>query len=285
VANPGLPQDIADPDLSGKAVLALQNRMDQQSYIYQENVKAAKRRDAEIYASMATTVYDAPRMVTIQTPDGNTQQVQLMRTVIDSRTGEVVVLNDLTNMEFDVYATIGPSYSSQKEQTRDRLLAMMGELPDGDPAKELLMLKLLEVTDGIQMDDVRDFARKRLILGGYKEPETEEELMMVQQAQGNQQPDANMVLAQAEMTKAQADMLREQREAQKDAADVQDDLANTQIKAFEAETDRMNSQIEAQKASAEINLKRIQGFSTRIKAVADTQKARADMLRGSARPA
>ena len=33
VANPGLPQNIADPDLSGKAVLALQNRMDMQSFI------------------------------------------------------------------------------------------------------------------------------------------------------------------------------------------------------------------------------------------------------------
>ena len=34
VANPGLPQDIADPDLSGKAVNALTNRLDQQSIVY-----------------------------------------------------------------------------------------------------------------------------------------------------------------------------------------------------------------------------------------------------------
>lgn len=51
VANPGLPQDIADPDLSGKAVIAIQNRMDQQSYIYQHNLKMAKRRDGVVYAS------------------------------------------------------------------------------------------------------------------------------------------------------------------------------------------------------------------------------------------
>jgi len=39
VANPGTPQDIADPDTSGKAILALQARLDMQSMIYQEHKK------------------------------------------------------------------------------------------------------------------------------------------------------------------------------------------------------------------------------------------------------
>ena len=42
VADPGLPQNIADPDLSGKAVHALQHRLDQQSYIFLHNFKFAK---------------------------------------------------------------------------------------------------------------------------------------------------------------------------------------------------------------------------------------------------
>lgn len=281
VANPGLPQDIADPDLSGKAVLALQNRIDQQAYVYQDNLKFSKRRDAEIFASMAGEVYDAPRTVSVETADGTTKSVQLMRVVIDNETGEPVVLNDLTNLELEVYADIGPSYSTQKEQTRERLLGMMETLPEGDPAKNILMLTLLELSDGVNLDHVRDYARKQLILGGFKEPETEEELAMMESAQQGQQPDPNMVLAQAEMLKGQADMLREQREAQKDAVDAQNDSAKTQISAFDAETKRITAQVNAQKAQADIERSRIDGFARQIEAGIKMQESQLAKLRGT----
>jgi len=280
VANPGVPQDIADPDLSGKAVAALQNRIDQQSYIYQHNFKFAVRRDAEIFASMASQIFDTPRTVTVETPDGNRKQVKLMDVVIDRETGNPVVLNDITNMEFDVYAEIGQQYSNQVEQTRDRLAAMIQATPDGDPAKDLLMLKLFELTDGPRMDDVREFARKQLILKGYKEPETEEEVAMLQahQEQAGQQKDPNMVLAEAEALKAQADVMREQREARADAAKAQTDVARTQIDAFKAETGRFESQIKAEEASAKIRKSETDRFSKRLEDVAKLQQARASQF-------
>lgn len=264
VANPGLPQDIADPDLSGKAVSLLQNRMDQQSYIYQHNYKFAKRRDAEIYASIASEISDTPRTVSIEQPDGTTKQVQLMRLVMDKETGEPVVLNDLTNLEFDVYAEIGQTYSSQKEQSRDRLGAMMEALPPGSPERDVMMLTLLEMTDGVNMEHIREFARKRLILGGYKEPETEEEVAMLQAEQENQQEDPNMVLARAEMMKGEAAMLREQRTAQKDALDAQNNSLETQIDGFDAETKRLNVQVNAQKAGADVDYKRADTFNKEL---------------------
>lgn len=75
VANSGNTQDIADPDLSGKAVLALQARLDMQSMVFQEHMKHAKRRDGEVWASMASEIYDTPRKVKIVMPDGNTKQL------------------------------------------------------------------------------------------------------------------------------------------------------------------------------------------------------------------
>lgn len=281
VANPGVPQDIADPDLSGKAVAALQNRIDQQSYIYQHNFKFAKRRDAEIFASMASQIFDTPRTVTVETPDGNRQQVQIMDMVIDKETGNPVVLNDITGMEFDVYAEIGQQYSNQVEQTRDRLARMIEVTPEGDPARDLLLLKLFELTEGPRMDDVREFARKRLILNGYKDPETEEEVQMLQagQEQAGQQKDPNMVLAEAEALKAQADVMREQREAQSDAAKAQTDVARTQIDAFEAATGRYEAQIKAEEASAKIRKSETERFSKRLDDVARLQQSRATAFR------
>jgi len=278
VVNPGLPQDIADPDLSGKAVIALQNRLDQQSYIYQHNFKIAKRRDAEVYAGMATVIHDTPKTLTIQTQDGQTQKVEIMQIVTDRDTGEPVVLNDLTNMEFDVYAEIGHTYANQKQQTREEIGQMMSGLTPQDPMFNILLLKSMELMDGVQFDDVRDYARKQLILQGIREPETEEEMMIVMQAQQSaNQPDPAVQIAMlAEQTKniqAQTGMVK----AQNDQAntkiksfEVQSYAANharkTDIDAFRAQTDRMAVQVDAQEAGAEINYKNIKALNEKIDA-------------------
>lgn len=265
VANPGLPQNIADPDLSGKAVIALQNMIDKQSMVYQQNLKHAKRRDAEIYASMATDVYDAPRTVILTGPDGTRKRQQIMEVIQDKQTGNMITLNDLTNMEFDVYAEIGESYTSQKDKTIDEINKDMTTLEPGNPMREILMLKKYELMNGASFDDVRDYARRKLILMGIKKPETEEEIMMVQQqAQQGQEPDAATLLAMAEMKKGDAALAKEQRMAVLDQAKIATDNGNLQVNAFKAQTDRANMQVNAQKVGADIDYRRIQMIGEQI---------------------
>lgn len=277
VANPGLPQDIADPDMSGKAIYALQSRLDQQSLVYQQNFKHAKRRDAEIYASMASEIYDTPRRVTLTLPDGSRKKQMIMQAVQDSETGDVVYLNDITNAEFDVYADVGPAYTTKKEQTIEQLGIMAQTVGATDPMmQKALILKQLTLIDGVDMDDIRSYARKQLVLSGFAEPESEEEAAMLEQAAQQQEPDPAMVMAQAEMLKGQADMAREQREAQRDVAKAQNDQAKLQVDAFKAQTDRIGTQIDAEKAGAEINFKNIQSFGQQI----DNSQKIAESFRG-----
>ncbi len=263
VANAGLPQDIADPDLSGKAVRALQGRIDMQSYVYQHNFKHAKKRDAEVWASMATEVHAMPQKVSIQKEGGDIQKVELMRSIIDRDTGDVKVINDLSNLEFDIYADIGPSYQSQKDQTVETLTDMTAGLDPGDPLRNILLMKTLEIMQGVSFDDVRDYARQQLIILGLKDPETEDDVALLEQSR-EPAPDANMVIAQAEMIKGQAQMAREEREASKDAFKAQNDAAQTEIDMFEAQTDRINTQIDAQKANADIDYKEVQRMGQQI---------------------
>lgn len=257
VANPGLPQDIADPDLSGKAVNALTNRLDQQSIVYQQNLKHAKRRDAEIYASMAVDVYDAPREVTLTLPDGSTKKAKIMEAVMDKQTGELVALNDLTNTEYEVYADIGPSYASKKEQTIEQLTTMANSLAPIDPQMaKLLILQTLTLVNGVDMDPVRKMARKQLIMAGYLEPDSPEEEAMLQEAQQQEAPpDAAMVLAQAEMAKAKASQMDTQRKAINDQQTAQNNSAKVQVEMFRAQTDRAAVEVDAQVAGADIQFK------------------------------
>ena len=280
VADPGVAQDIADTDLSGKAVIALQNRVDQQSMVYQKHLKHAKRRDGVVFISIASVIHDTPRKEVLVGPDGKTREVEMMQQVIDSKTGEVVTINDISGKEFRVYSEIGPSYSSNKQQSRDEISNLIQTMPPGDPMRNIFILKYIELIDGIDFKDVRDYASKQLLLQGVKEPETPEEEQLLMASQQNKQPDANTLLAMAEMEKAKAMQMEQQIKAMQAQADAQIKQADNQIDAFNAETKRFEAQIKATEAQAKTQ--NIQA-DTLLKKVNATQGL-ANQLRGSAQP-
>lgn len=256
VAPGGAPKDMADIDLSGKAVAALEARLDQQSLVYQQNFKHALRYDGQVYAGMASVIYDAPRTVTLTLRDGTTKSAEVMEEIMDEDTGELITLNDLTNIEFEVWADIGVSYSSQKEKTIDRLSQMAAAVAQSDPAmQKLLLLKIITLTDVEDTGDIREYAKKQLMLMGVIEPETDEEIaFMEEQSQQQEQPDANTIFAMAEDKKAQAAIAKEERLAIDDQNKDEHNDAIVQINAFKAETDRMKVQIAAEEAGATISL-------------------------------
>ena len=188
-----------------------------------------------------------------------------MYTVNDE--GEIVVVNDIRNAAFEVYSEIGPSYQSQKDKQRSEIVQMLQSLQPGTDEYQLFMLKYMELMDGLDTKDVRDYARKKLIMSGLKEPETDEEKAMVQQAmqaaaaQG-QQPDPMLIAAQSEMIDAQTRAQREQRETIETIADIENDKANTAINAYKAQTERY-------KAGAEVELRTIDQAGKVYKSLAD----------------
>ena len=128
--------------------------------------------------------------------------------------------------------------------------------PD-DPMRMLYMLKHAELMDGVDTKDIREYARKQMILNGFKEPETDEEMMMVaQQAGAANQPDPAMLMGQAEMTSAQAELMREQREAIKDAADIEKDKADTSVDIFRAQTERGEAIAEAEQNGQKLEIEK-----------------------------
>lgn len=252
VAEAGVPQDIADTDLSGKAVIALQNRVDQQSMVYKQHLKHAKRRDAEVFVSMATVIYDQPRTIKMVLPDGTVKTAEMMQQVVDEQTGEIITINDINNQEFEVYGDIGPSYANVKQQTRDELINLIGILQPNDPLRNALLLKYIQMVDGADFEDIRDYAKKQSILQGYTKPTTPEEQQLLQQAAQSKQPDPMMLAAQAEMEKAKAAQMREQRQLQTDQINAQVKMGKNQIDMYGAETDRMSAMIKAQETGAKI---------------------------------
>ena len=265
VANPGVPQDIADPTISGKAVLALQARLDMQSMIYQEHKKYAMRRDGEIYISMASEIYDIPGKEKVELPDGTKKEVEVMQAVIDEETGEIVILNDLRMAEFEVTSRITASYTSQKEQTLDRLEKVLIDMAPDDPMRKALQLKIIQLADGVEMEDLKEYANIQLVLSGIKKPETDEEKELLAQAQAQpQEPDAATLLAQAENKKGDADILEAQHKGMQLNLDDENTKAEHRIDAFKAQTDRMLVEVRAHEAGAKIKKTDIEAFGEQL---------------------
>jgi len=234
---------------------------DQQSMVYQEHRKYAVRRDAEIFAAMMAEINDTQRKAVMITPDGNRKDVELQYEELNMLTGEIEVKNSLYDTRFDVYADIGPSYESTKEKNKEMLDTMAVSAAQLDPElARIAMMKRVRLEDGAEMQDIREWAGRQLVLMGIRKPETEEEqqaLMAAQEAQASQQ-DPNMALAMAEQMKAQNGAIK------------------NQIDQFRAETDRMAVMVDAEKAGAEISYKQVQAQSLRVgDAVKLRQSARA----------
>ena len=121
---------------------------------------------------------------------------------------------------------------------------MAEQVRESDPSLHLaLTMKRLLLLDGVALDDIRDYARKQLILRGFSEPETEEEMAMLEQAaQQQDQPDPQMLLAMAEMEKAKADQAETMRKFEADRSKTSYDANKAIIKLYRAQTDRMKAE-------------------------------------------
>ena len=275
VANPGIAQDVADVDMSGKAIHALQTRIDMQSMHFQTHYKHAKRRDAEIYASMARQIYDVPRKVMITLPDGTRKQEEVMSVITDKETGRRVTINDLSSSEFEVFSKIGPSYSSQKEQTIEKLTLIMQSMEPGDPMRRAVELKIFTMMDGVEFDDIREYANNELVLTGVKKPETPEEEQVVAEAQKKgQEPSAEMVLAQGEMMKGQAALEKNKIELTKVQLNNNNEEMKRTVDGYKLKIEQQKVQIEAQKVQADISNKEADTMSKKLDNIAKEKEGR-----------
>lgn len=223
-----MPSNIAQETVNN-----LMNRADMASFIYLDNMAKSLKRAGEVWLSMAREVYGSEREVRVVNEDG-TDDIALMNAqVVDSQTGRVVALNDLSTGRYDVTVDVGPSYTARRDATVSVMTNVLSTMLPNDPMRPAIQGIILDNIDGEGLDDFKEYNRNQLLTSGIVKPRNEKEqqiVMQAQQAAANQQ-NPEMVLAQAQMVAAQA-------EAQK----ATNETAQTQIKAFTAQQDAMESQ-------------------------------------------
>lgn len=190
------------PNISGKAVELVQNKLDMQTFIYMSNMSKAIKRSGEIWLSMARDVLveEGRKMKSIG-PQNEMQSVELAKPVVNDK-GEIETENDLSEAEFDVNVDVGPSSSSKRAATV-RALTGMASLTDDAETKQVLGAMAMMNMEGEGITEVRDYFRKKLLRMGVVKPTEEEQRTMAEEAQ-NAKPDPNEQYLQAAADEASA---------------------------------------------------------------------------------
>jgi len=267
--NPGLQ--------SGVAINALQDRGSNGAFKYSKGMEIAIAATGKLLKDALPIIYDTKRQVRVLREDESFEMVDLNQKIVDVETGEVEVINDLSVGVYDVTCTAGPNFKNRQQETVEAITSLAQVDPSLMQIAGDLLLQNISTPAASQIGERK---RAQMIAQGLipQSQMTDEELqqLQAQMQQGQQAPDPNMVLAQAEQMKAQADLMkvqidaqkvqnetmRIQLEAQNDQNEVVAQQAKTQVDVFNAQTNRIKAQVEVEKAGATID-------HTNIKALGD----------------
>jgi hypothetical protein len=192
------------PNMSGKAVELIQTRLDMQVFIYMSNFAKTIQRVGEVWLSMSKDILveDGRKMKTLST-DGEADSVTLRQPAVDPDTGEQYLENNLEDATFDVWPDVGPSSSSKRAATVRALTGIASIVQDPE-TQQVLTLSTIMNMEGEGLQDLRDYARSKLVRMGVIKPTQDEEQEMLTEQQ-NTPPDPQAQYLQASAAQAAAD--------------------------------------------------------------------------------
>jgi len=243
------------PNISGRAIELIQNKLDMQSFIYIDNFKKAMKRCGEIWLSMANEIYvENGRRLKVLGRQNELDSIQLMEPRTNRETGQIEYHNDFSKAIMDVVAEAGPSTSSKRAALVRQLTGMLQVVNDAE-SQAVISAMIMMNMEGEGIEEVRQYYRKKLIRMRVippNEKEAEEMARELDQLQRNQQ-DASEQYLKAEAAESLA-------KAEKARADT----VYTVAKAREVEA-------KTSEALSDMDIKRQKQTLETMKAIRETQ--------------
>lgn len=254
-ATGGAPQDTLDPDASGKAIQALLKRENLNTQDMMDNIANAIEWEGVVYQSIASEIYNTPRIMTTLGKDGTEGKAKLLELVLDEETGKLVESNTISGKRFRAYADIGPQYDTQREQMVEELKGMLEALSKteaGSKYTPAVIAMILQNVSGPGLEPLKKLVKQDMMLQGLAKPETDEEKQFIAQAQQpKEDPQAKLIEALAiretsEARERDSKTILNTANANKAIAQIQEILAGIQMDQAETQSDILVNQATAQ---------------------------------------
>lgn len=116
-------------ETSGKAINARQRESDVGTFQFIDNLARSIKYCGEQLVDLIPRVYDTERTIRILGDDDSEKLARINRTVIDPATGKQRVINDVTTGKYDVTVSVGPSYSTKRQESVEGMMAALQTNP------------------------------------------------------------------------------------------------------------------------------------------------------------
>jgi hypothetical protein len=240
---------------SGKAIMARQRQGSIGSYTFTDNFQTALIYSTKVLIDLIPKVYDTERILRIRGEDDTEKTVPinarpnapLMQSeefsdelLSQPRENVTEYINDLGVGKYDVAATIGPSYTTQREEAAEMLIDLVKAFPQIGMAAIDIIVKNIDIPGSDELIK----RVKKLIPPELKDPEPGEEGQAQQQQQ--QAPDPDIIMKSLELDLKQREQDRKDHEVQ--------------IKEFEAQVKAMATMLEADAAQRDADVAEIKTY-------------------------
>ena len=245
---------------SGRAILARQREGDIATFHYHDNLARSIRHCGRILVDLIPKIYDSKRVVRILGVDGSAEMVELDPSleVPKAKMGSKSIYN-LGIGTYDVTVSVGPSYTSRRQEAADAMIEMTQANPNIWATHGDLITKAMDWPDADQFAE-----RFKLLLPPQ-----------IQQAEQDEEvpPEVQAVVTQAQQVIAEKDQMLQQamqqmQELAGQVKELQQGLmvkqeAN-QISMYEAETRRIAALAAAEAKEQDLQIKVEQVVSQRL---------------------
>lgn len=236
---------------SGRAIIARQQQGEIATFNYQDNMAKGIRRTWEILIDLIPKVYDTERELRILGSDGAEDYKRVNQVVTDPATGKMIKVNDLAQGRYDVTVTVGPSFSTKRQEAAETYLQLAQAAPQVMGVAGDLVFKAMDLP---YSEDIADRLRAMLpppiqqMLSEGKQipPEAQAVMMQAQQAMAMVEQKNQLVMQAAQ------ELQQEQQGLEKGKAEIQTAVA--QLETKKAQFDAHVAQQMAKLTQAQVQL-------------------------------
>jgi hypothetical protein len=212
----------AAPEKSGRAIIARQQQGEIATFNYQDNMAKGIRRTWEILIDLVPKIYDTERELRILGSDGSEEYKKVNQVVMDPASGKVIKVNDLAQGRYDVTVTVGPSFSTKRQEAAETYLQLAQASPEVMGVAGDLVFKAMDLP---YSEDIAERLRAMLpppiqqMLSEGKQipPEAQAVMQQAQQAMQMVEQKNQLVMQAAQELQQEQQELRRARQSSTDA--------------------------------------------------------------------
>lgn len=257
-------------ETSGKAIIARQRESDIMSFPFIDNMGRSVQYEYEVVNDLIPHIYDTRRAARMLNSDDTEVRMTLFDTVMDEETGNKVTINDISQDKFDISVSVGPSYTTQRQETAEAMMEFISKVDGAGQLTGDLVAKALDFVGK------EDFAKRLryLLPPEVREAEDmeaagEEPVPMHIKAQLDQLTEMNTMLEQA--------VQELQPQLQEKDAQLQKSQASEATAKAQQQMDKQAADIELQRKQVDYD-KRLLKLEQRIDDRAAQDKAEREQM-------